>query len=159
MPSSSKRSPHVSGVVVIGAGNLYRSDDGAGIAIVRALSGRVPSHVRVLERDGEAASMIEAWRACDLAVIVDAVRGPEEAGHIYRFDVLEEALPVELFQYSTHTFGIGPAVELARVLDRLPNRLIVYGIEGRDFTTGTALSPEVKSAVTQAANRILDEIH
>jgi len=40
-------------------------------------------------------------------------------------------------------------------LDQLPPRLIVYGIEGKDFTSGEGLSPEVAAAVEEAAQDIV----
>jgi hypothetical protein len=36
-----------------------------------------------------------------------------------------------------HHFGLAEAVELARVLDRLPPRLWIYGIEGRQSEQGS----------------------
>ena len=39
--------------------------------------------------------------------------------------------------------GLPEAVALARELDRLPTRLIVYGIEGESFETGEGLSDPV----------------
>ena len=39
------------------------------------------------------------------------------------------------------------AVELARELDRLPRRLVVYGIEGESFEAGEGLSPAVETTV------------
>ena len=41
---------------------------------------------------------------------------------------------------STHAVGIGEAIELARTLDRLPGRLIVYAVEGHRFDAGLGLS-------------------
>jgi hydrogenase maturation protease len=52
---------------------------------------------------------------------------------------------------STHAFGVPDAIELARVLDRLPARLEVYAIEGASFAAGDRLSPAVDQAVEQLA--------
>src|ERR1035437_11103975 len=55
---------------------------------------------------------------------------------------------------STHHFGLAEAVELARVLDRLPPCLWIYGIEGRRFEQGSCPSPEVARAIEEVAERI-----
>jgi len=55
---------------------------------------------------------------------------------------------------STHGLGLSEAITLARVLDRLPHRLRVYGIEGRQFEPGTEVSPEVKLAVEEVVRQI-----
>jgi len=47
---------------------------------------------------------------------------------------------------------------LARALGRLPPRLIVYGVEGKAFEAGVGLSPEVKAAVQEVAERVLGEL-
>jgi hydrogenase maturation protease len=49
---------------------------------------------------------------------------------------------------------LAEAISLARVLGRLPERLRVYGIEGRCFEPGTEVSPEVKVAVEEVVRRI-----
>jgi hypothetical protein len=47
---------------------------------------------------------------------------------------------------------------LSRFLLRLPDRLIVYGIEGVEYGYGEGLSPMVASAVERVGNAILREI-
>jgi hydrogenase maturation protease len=59
---------------------------------------------------------------------------------------------------STHAFGLAEAVELARALGRLPRFLVVYGVEGKCFTPGAALSAGVEAAAADAAARVLDEV-
>ncbi|MGB8649776.1 MAG: peptidase M52, partial [Mycobacteriales bacterium] len=51
----------------------------------------------------------------------------------------------------THALGLAAAVELARVLDRLPRRLVVVGVEAADFAHGAPLSAPVAAAVDHAA--------
>ncbi|MFF4650767.1 hydrogenase maturation protease [Streptomyces sp. NPDC001380] len=61
-------------------------------------------------------------------------------------------------QASSHGLGLGEAVELARALDRLPGRLVVYAVEGRDTSCGTGLSEPVAEAVGPLADRIAAEV-
>jgi hypothetical protein len=49
---------------------------------------------------------------------------------------------------------LGEAVELGRVLGRLPVRLVLYAVEAGDVGYGEGLSP----AVAAAADRVVDEI-
>jgi hydrogenase maturation protease len=58
---------------------------------------------------------------------------------------------------STHSFGVAEAVELARALGRPPARVVVFGIEGRDFTPGEGLSPDVGAAVDEVVRRVAEE--
>jgi hydrogenase maturation protease len=61
----------------------------------------------------------------------------------------------DVWRCSTHTIGIAQALELAQVLGRLPARLILYGVEGRQFEIGGRPSPEVEEACWQLAYRIV----
>ena len=59
-------------IVVIGVGNEFRRDDGAGPAVIGQLRDRVPAGVELVITDGEPTRLIEAWAGAALAVIVDA---------------------------------------------------------------------------------------
>lgn len=148
--------------VVIGVGNPWRRDDGAGRAVVRGLRGRLPPEVEILEASGEAAELLAAWDGAETAVVVDAVlvagrrgRGP---ARVHRIDAGDGPLPAELAAWSSHGFDVAQAVELARSLGRLPPRLIIYAIEGRDFAFGDGLTPEVAEAAAAAGERIVAEL-
>ncbi|WP_457653546.1 hydrogenase maturation protease [Rhodocaloribacter sp.] len=140
--------------LVIGVGNAMRGDDGAGLAVARALAARVPPGVRVMEASGEGAALMDAWRGAGTVLLVDAARSGAPPGTIHRFDAVKEPMPARFFHYSTHAFSVAEAVELARVLGALPPRLLVYGIEGRTFEAGAALSSEVARAVADVTAEI-----
>jgi hydrogenase maturation protease len=143
---------------VIGVGNVYRRDDAAGLAVARALQGTLPNGVDILEREGEPTSLIDAWESAKSVWLVDAVSSGAEPGTIHRVDAGVEPLPAGFARSSTHHFGLPEAIELARALDRVPERLVVYGIEGASFDTGDALSPEVEAAVERVAGAIRKEV-
>ena len=54
----------------------------------------------------------------------------------------------------THAFGLAEAVELARALRRLPQRLVLVGVEAVGFDYGAPLSPEVAAAVHGAVDTV-----
>jgi hydrogenase maturation protease len=145
-------------MMFIGVGNPFRSDDGAGREVVRRLQGEVPPCVKVLEETGDGAELLESWKGSEHVILVDMVLSGAPPGTLHRIDARMEKLPVWFSHSSTHAFGVAEAVELAREMDDLPPYLVVYGIEGLDFSPGTHLSPEVAAAVPGAANLILQEI-
>lgn len=143
-------------VLIIGVGNPYRGDDGAGVTVARQLAGRVPPDIEVLEESGEGTALVEAWQGATFVFVVDAIRSGASPGTIHRFDACREHLAGQLHR-STHAFGLSGAIELARALNELPAHLVVYGIEGQDFTPGEGLSPAVQKAIPCTAERILSE--
>jgi hydrogenase maturation protease len=145
-------------VKVIGVGNRWRSDDGVGLFVARQLRGRLPDGVELLEREGEPSALIDAIDDPQGVWLIDAVSSGAEPGTIHRIDASETALPAELFRGSTHHLGLPEAVELARALDRLPPRLVVFGIEGARFEVGDEISGVVASAAERVAQAVGDEV-
>lgn len=146
-------------VVVVGVGNRLRGDDGIGLAVAASLDGRVPDGVDVVPCEQEPSRLIEAWRGAETAVVIDAVRSGAEPGTLHRFDASEHAIPGRLFRSSsTHAFGVGEAIELARALGSLPGRIVVHGVEGGEFAAGEGLTAPVEAAVEPAARAVIDEL-
>lgn len=145
-------------VVVIGIGNLYRSDDAAGRVVAQKLRSESLDRVRILEESGEGASLMDAWRDAEFVILIDAVHSGATPGTVHRLDAKARPIPSNFFHCSTHAFSVAEAVELARALGQLPPRLIVYGIEGKDFTSGEGLSPEVADAAEQVAKTIITDL-
>jgi len=143
---------------VIGVVNRWRGDDAAGLEVAGLLRGTLPDGVEVLERDGEPIDLIDAWGGADAVWVADAVCSGSHAGTLYRLDVHDHSLPPELFRDSTHHLGLADAVELARTLDRLPPRTVVFGVEAATFDLGQGLSPAVQEGVQQAAHEIRREV-
>jgi hydrogenase maturation protease len=143
-------------VLLIGVGNEYCGDDGAGLAVVRALKTRkLPPAVRLLEAEMcDGASLLSLWRAQSQVILIDAVSSGAPAGTIYRFDALAQPLPANLCFRSTHGFGVADALALAYTLNQIPFALLVYAIEGQNFTAHIGLSPAVEKAVQVASEQI-----
>jgi hydrogenase maturation protease len=138
---------------IIGCGNPDRGDDGAGAVVaerLRDLGFEAEAHT------GDALALLEKWRANDDVIVVDAVLTGAPAGTVH---VWESGLPSPAGggAVSSHGFDIGKAIELARTLRKLPARLRVYGIEGRQFEPGASVSPEVGRAIEIVVQRIATE--
>ncbi len=145
-------------LVIIGAGNVYRRDDAVGLIVARRLKAEHLDDVRILEESGEGAALMESWKDADTVILIDAVHSGGAPGTIHRLDAHAQAIPTGFFHYSTHAFSVAEAVELARALNQLPPRFIIYGIEGKDFEAGEGLSPEVEKAVEEVVRLVLCEL-
>jgi hydrogenase maturation protease len=133
--------------LIIGIGNPDRGDDAAGVLVAR--------HVhrgRVIEW-ADCSSLLDLWEDANDVIVIDAMHSGRPAGTIQRFDAWSERLPAGCF-VSTHAMGVAETVEMARALDRLPDRLIVYGIEASDVTPGADPCPEVCAAAVEVAAEI-----
>jgi len=142
-------------VLVIGVGNDYRGDDGAGLLVARALFASGVAGMRVLELPGEGTELMDTWLGEKRVIVIDASKSGAEVGAIMRLDAIAAPLPAGFFNYSTHAFGLAEAVETSRNLGTLPEQLIIYAIEGSAFCQGDPLSAAVEEAVTSVVDRVL----
>jgi hydrogenase maturation protease len=152
------------GIVVIGVGNEFRGDDGAGPQVIARLHGRLPADVRLVLSDGEPTRLLEAWTGASVAIVVDAVAGgPAPAGTLRRL-VLGPVTGVgsladgEAGVASSHGLGMETAVGLASALGRLPSVLIVHGIQGADFSQRHGLTQAVAASIGGLVDAILADV-
>lgn len=138
---------------VIGIGNELRGDDAAGLLVARRLRELTLPGVEAVEAD-EATDLVELLGSAERAILVDAVVGASAPGDVVR---LREPSRGRLAA-TTHNLRLHEALGLARVLYGLPTSMTVYGIEGRLFDVGAALTPEVAAGVQAAVERILREL-
>jgi hydrogenase maturation protease len=145
------------GGLAVGLGNRLCGDDGAGLEVVRLVRQRAP-RLRVIEHEREPSALIDLWHAARLAIVVDALEGAHP-GRVHRLEPpTDEIGDRRSPTASTHALGLGDIVELARALNRLPERLVVYGIEGFRFETGAEMSAPVRRAVGEVADLVIAEL-
>lgn len=147
-------------VLIVGIGNIFRGDDAVGLAAAGLLREMQLPGVKILELDGDMTRLLDEWQGVQKVVVIDAVTSKSPAGAIFRFDAHERPLPQKMFATccSCHAFGVAQQVEIARSLNQLPPCLIVYGIEGKDFTLGSKLSPEVRQALPRLVAEIQQDL-
>ena len=107
-------------VLVIGIGNTYRGDDAAGLAVAEWLRATAPPEVEVMRHEGEPISLLEKWDQVPVVYLVDAMASGAEPGSVCRFDAADGPLPARLRPRGSHALGVADAIELGRVLGRLP---------------------------------------
>lgn len=138
------------GTLVIGIGNPWRRDEGAGPAVAARLDGRA----RTLTLLGSGSDLIEAWHSVDRVVVIDVMQSGASPGTLRRFDAQAGPLPAGAFRCPGYRFGLAEAIEMARILGCLPSRLEVWGIEAGDLGQGPGLTDAVEEAVTRLASEL-----
>jgi hydrogenase maturation protease len=144
--------------LVVGIGNAFRGDDDAGLAVARLMKQEQPAGVVVLELNNNVTALIDHLPGYDLVMIVDATKSGSSAGTIHRIDASATPLPEPGTTRSTHGMTVGSMLELARAQNFLPKKVLVYGIEGKQFEHGSPLTSEVEKAVRIVAQMIYADI-
>ena len=155
--------PVVTGTaLVVGLGDPARGDDGVGVAVAGLLATRSLPGVSVpVPRDPTA--LIDLWAGHDPVVVVDAVRSGAAPGTVHRLVLGAGARPLPASSWvasgrGTHAFGLAAVVELARALQRLPERLVIVGVEAASFGHGQPLSEPVLDALPGVVDRVVEEV-
>ncbi|MGO9132806.1 MAG: hydrogenase maturation protease [Methylovirgula sp.] len=149
-------------LVVIGCGNLNRSDDGAGVAVIRALSESRPvssDAVKLFDAGTGGMEILFQARGARKLVIVDACTSGSEPGAIFEVPGQElEGPPKQSF--NLHDFRWDHALYAGRRIfaDQFPDEVTVFLIEAASLDFGLELTPVVQAAVTKVAARIAEII-
>ncbi len=141
-------------ICIIGLGNALRGDDAVGLLAARRLRARIGDCARVVEAEMAGVEIVDSWADAQIVILIDAVYSGASTGSIHRYDASSGPIAGIKTARSSHSFGALEAVELARMLGMLPPTVIVFGIEVGDTAFGGPISP----AVSQALDRVMDEI-
>lgn len=140
-------------MLIIGCGNEMRGDDAAGLLVARHLRSL---GLNACEHTGDGLNLIQLWEPTSEVVLVDAIFGQGNPGQVRVWDAIAAPLDTDLFRFSSHSLGVAEAIEMSRLLGRLPKQLLIYGIEGRQFEIGTTPSAAVLQTVEKVVHMILE---
>ncbi len=143
--------------LIIGVGNEFRCDDAAGIIAAKKLKNLLPDDIAVLESDGDGAKIMDAWNGHSNVILIDAVSFGTPPGTIHIIYANDKKFPKETAIHSSHMFSVAEAVETSRVLNKLPENIIIYGIEGKSYEMGKKVTDEVKQSVDKVVSEIQKE--
>ena len=146
-------------LVVIGCGNLNRSDDAAGVRVVQQLQrdfeGSLPADVRLFDAGTGGMEVMFQARGASALIIVDACRSGSEVGAVFKLPG-SEINTVHQPSYSLHDFRWDHAVHAGRRIfgTAFPADLTVYLIEAGSLELGTELTAPVSRGVARVCEHV-----
>ncbi len=145
-------------VLVMAVGNILRKDDGFADAVLAELEKQpLPESVELFDAGTSAIDLMDIFNGRRKLVVIDAVRGGQAPGTLYRFspeEVESGALPMN----SLHQVGLLETLKLGELVDCKPQQTVVIGVQPEDTGLGIGLSEPVQGAVARAAELVLKEI-
>jgi hydrogenase maturation protease len=151
-------------LVVIGCGNLNRSDDAAGVRVVQQLrhdfGDSLPADVKLFDAGTGGMEVMFQARGASALVIIDACRSGSDAGAVFRLPG-SEIDTAHRPSYSLHDFRWDHAVHAGRRIfgADFPADLTVYLIEAGSLELGTELTASVSRGVTRVCEQVARSIH
>lgn len=141
---------------VIAVGSDH-GDDQAGWIALDLAEPRLPAHV-VPHKTRDLMSIADPEFDCERWVILDACRGAGEPGTLHRFEWPDARL-AEVTGQSSHGIGIATALEMAGILGRLPERVVILAIEAEVPGPGAGLSEAVRGGIGNLVEALLAEVN
>ena len=145
-------------IVILGIGNILLSDEGIGVHVANELFKRVlPENVSVVEGGTDGFRLLNVITEADRLIVIDAVRGGDEPGAIYRFDIDDVKRCPSGFKTSVHQIGILEVIDLSGLIGKTPHTTII-GVEPKSLEMSMELSPEIRDKMPRIIEIVLEEV-
>jgi hydrogenase maturation protease len=143
----------------MGIGNLLLQDEGAGIRAVETFERRfeTPECVELLDGGTSGIELLQYILGRDVLILIDVVRNGTPSGTLSRFE--GEDVPA-LFQrkISPHQLGISDLLATARLIDRMPEKVVLFGIEPESIDTGLELTDVIAGSLDRLTDLVVAEL-
>ena len=152
-------------LVIIGIGSPFH-DDRLGWEVIQLLQ-QQPSlqrysvqQLQILCVDRPGFHLLELMHDAEMVFLIDAVQSSSVPGTIHCFE--QGDLQAMSSGYSSHALGVAEVITLGEVLNRLPRRVVLYGIEVGEqafqFTPSPMITKAIRELVQQLLVTIVDHI-
>lgn len=142
-------------ILVLGLGNVLRSDDGVGVHVVWALAPRTlepRGGSRICLRDGGTLglALLPEIEAVQGLIVVDAARFGGAPGEVRVFEAAAMDEQLGVARGSAHEVALSDLMGAARLNDSLPNKRALVGVAPDSMGWGLEPTPAVAASVPAA---------
>lgn len=146
-------------ILVLGVGNILYRDEAIGVKTLLALKEayEFPENVSLLDGGTLGLGLMKTLMACDLAIIIDAVKNGHEAGTLYRLegDDLRKSMS---FSDSMHQTDLVDTLIFCDLAGTRPD-CIVFGMEPLDYESlDLEMSPVMQDNMPRLMEEVLKEL-
>ena len=139
----------------MGVGNILLKDEGIGPYLIRELKTMsLPGNVELVDAGIATFSLVYLLEGRKKIIIVDAAKGGEKPGSIYR--LLPEQIETEKNSlFSLHDIGL---MDILMTEREKTHNLIIIGVEPQKIGWGTVIYPCLKERLHRMIYVIMEEI-
>lgn len=144
--------------IVLGLGNLMRTDDAVGVLSARALeeSGRLPAGIDVIEGGTLGLDLLGILYGASRLLVLDAVDFGAAPGTLAKFDgVAISQLPTSK---SVHLLGLSDLLNVLRLMEAPAIEVVLLGVQPESTDWGTELTRSVTCTQPELIENALRQI-
>lgn len=146
-------------ISIIGIGNSIMGDDGVGVhAVFKLKEMKLQPGIEIFDAGTDAFYALAAMNGKDKAIILDACKGNNAPGTLYRFicDPMHGKLE-PAFRLSMHGMNFMDVMITSGTL-KLPHEIVLLGVEPEMIDWSCELSSKVKDALPELIRMVLKEL-
>jgi hydrogenase maturation protease len=145
--------------LILGVGNLLLSDEGVGVRVVERLVAtyELPEGVQILDGGTLGLDLLYYLEGVENLLIVDAVEMGKEPGTLLRLEGNEVPSFLSI-KMSPHQIGIPDMLFAAKLKDRFPRNVVLWGVQPAVLDTGLELSPPVAGQVNALVDKVVEQL-
>lgn len=147
-------------VAVFGIGNVLLHDDAFGPEVIRELLGRweFPDEVFVEDLGTPGLELSTHLPGYECVILVDAVAATQPAGSVVVYDQSAILTHPTGIKMGPHDPSLAETVQTMSLIDDGPGEMMLIGAVPASTKPGIGMCDEVREAVAQVAERVIDEL-
>lgn len=147
-------------IKIIGIGNTLYSDEGVGVHLLPYLEEALLkySHVEIIEGATDGMKLLEPVEEADYLIIIDAINAGRQGGELItiRNDEIPRYFGIKM---SIHQVGFQEVLFAANLQERLPEEMVMFGIQPESLQLGVELSDIVKAKLPELVAKVVEQVH
>lgn len=146
-------------ITVIGLGNTLYTDEGVGIHILPMLEDALQGYsgVEIIEGSTDGIRLLGPVEETDHLIILDSINGGCPPGSIYTVEKAD--IPAYCgVKMSVHQLGFQEVLFASRIRERLPDNMVLFGIQPASLEFGIGMTETVQSRLPELVGRVMDQI-
>jgi Ni/Fe-hydrogenase 1 B-type cytochrome subunit len=146
-------------ITILGVGNTLYSDEGLGIHVLPRLEQALRDLPNLEFVDGttEGMQLLAPVEATNALIVVDAINAGRQPGT--PIELKKDEIPAfNGIKMSVHQIGLQEVLSAAQLRDRLPQKMVMFGIQPASLKIGTEMSSTVEQAIPELIGRIRKQI-
>lgn len=144
---------------IIGIGNTLYTDEGVGVHIIpyleEALTGF--NNVEMIEGATDGMRLLEPVEEADYLIIIDAINAGKPGGEL--ITIRQEEIPRYYgVKMSVHQVGFQEVLFAADLRGRLPEEMVMFGVQPDSLDLNIGLSDKVKEKLPELVASVVQQV-
>lgn len=148
-------------LLIAGIGNVLLGDDGVGPFVIKLIEARYEfgEGVELADLGTPALDLPMHLDGLDAVILIDSANFGGVPGDIRLFRKKEILRIPPRARIDPHSPALRESLSQLELMGKMPDDLVLIGIQGSRFVAGSALSPPVRQCVPHVIDSVLREVH